>query len=69
MRVEEGFAEKVKSEMIGPASELLQSRAKGRGGDKGRRPLTTVAEAARQIAAVGDLDEDFFEFFQWQGPE
>jgi hypothetical protein len=28
-----------------------------------------VAEAASQIAAVGDLDKDFFEFFQWKGPE
>jgi hypothetical protein len=55
--------------MIGPASELLQGRAKGRGGDEFRRPLTLVAEAARQIAAIGNLDEDFFEFFQWQGQE
>ena len=62
--MKERFAEEMHGDMICPAVNFLQSFGKCCRGDKGWRPLTLMAEAALQVAAVGNLDKDFFEFSQ-----
>jgi hypothetical protein len=50
--------------MICPAVNFLQGVGKICRGDKGWLSLTLVAEATAQVAAIGNLDKDFFEFSQ-----
>ena len=62
--VKERFAKEMHGDMICPAVDFLQSFSKCCRCDKGWRPLTLMAEATAQVAAIGNLDKDFFEFSQ-----
>ena len=62
--MEERFTEEMQCDMICPAVNFLQGVGKCCRGDKGWLSLTLVAEATAQVAAIGNLDKDFFEFSQ-----
>lgn len=53
----------MQAKMICVAANLAGDPGKIRGPHKGLGPFAMMAEAAREITAVGDLDKNLFKFF------
>lgn len=64
VRVQQRFAEQMQCQVVRKITDLLQGMVKLRRGDKRFGPFALVAEAAREVAAIGDLDIDAFKLFQ-----
>lgn len=64
LRVQEGFAQHMQGKMVGVPLDLAEDGAEILGAHEGFCPVAPVAEAAGKIAAVGDFEVYFFEFFQ-----
>jgi hypothetical protein len=63
--MQQGFSQYMKGKIIRVTPNACQDGFKFRATHETRRPKTSMAETAREIAAVGDFDIDFFKFFQF----
>ncbi len=62
--MQQRFAEQVQRQVVRKITYLPQDMVKLRRGDKRLVAFALMAEAAREVAAIGDLDKDAFELFQ-----
>jgi hypothetical protein len=62
--VQQRFAEQMQRQVVRKITNLPQNVVKFCRADKSFGPFARVAEAAREIAAIGDLDKDAFKLFQ-----
>lgn len=62
--MQQRFAEQVQRQVVRKVTDLPQDVDKFGRGDKCLGAFALVAEAAREVAAIGDLDKDAFELFQ-----
>ncbi len=62
--MQQRLAKQVQGQVVGKITDLSQGVVKLLQSDKGFWPFALVAEAAREVAAIGNLDKDAFEFFQ-----